>query len=665
MRMLDHKPAAETLTETAREAPAPAATTASPPRRMLTALQQKVTPRHYVAMKLLIDVVLMTLAAVWTWLVVLEPQLGAGDAALFVLIVLGIRLPLYALLGIWKYSWKHVSPQDILQLGFSAVLGGPLLVAALYFLRTPFPQNIHPVFVLLTEPAYYLLFLSAVRLLVRLVNKSHNDGHERGRILIVGAGTTGQALTYLLEEAGDQYTVVGYVDDDPHKCGWRFRGRAVLGPVEEAPRLARQRGIEMIVIAIPSLRPERLREILRTLESTGLPVRTVPPLAELMTRRAQLDDLRELSMEDLLGRESVKLEETTQPKNLQGKTVLVTGGGGSIGRELCKEVVRAGAARLLVLGRGENSVFEAILELEELEANCELLPVICCIKDRRSLERVFQRFAPEVVFHTAAHKHVPLMEMYPAEAVKNNVIGTLNLVQLAVQYAVERLVLVSTDKAVNPVNVMGASKRVAELIVKAYAEKTGTNMVSVRFGNVLGSRGSVVPIMTRQIRQRRPVTVTDPEMVRYFMTIPEAVQLILQAGANGGCGESYVLKMGQPVRIMDLACDLIRLAGLTPHVDIPIKIIGPRPGEKLIEELFTHLENDCTQVNEHFYVVPAGQIELEELLVQVQQLRLAAEDDDRKRIIELLEELIPDFTPSRAQAVASSDYEEMRTGAHG
>lgn len=665
MRIWDSLFGAEVAKATTGGEPSTAAAKISLPHKMLTALEQRIGPRYYVPVKLLTDIVLIALAAVWTWLVVLEPQPAAGNAALFVLVVLTIRLPLYALLGIWKYSWKHVSPQDALQLGFSAVLGGPLLVAALHFLPAPFPPQVRPEFVLLTEPAYYLLFLSTVRLLARLANQSHSGGHERGRVLIVGAGSTGHALAYMLEEAGAEYTVVGYLDDDPRKRGWRFRGRAILGTIEDAPRLARERDIEMIVIAIPSVAPARLREILRSLEPTGLPVRSVPPLADLVTRRAQLDDLRELSMEDLLGRESVKLEEPAIAQSLCGKAVLVTGGGGSIGRHLCKEVVRAGAARLLVLGRGENSVFEAILELEELEAECELIPVICCIKDRQSLERVFARFRPEVVFHSAAHKHVPLMEMYPAEAIKNNVIGTLNLVESAVQYGVEQLVLVSTDKAVNPVNIMGASKRVAELIVQAYAEKTGINMVSVRFGNVLGSRGSVVPIMTRQIRQRRPVTVTDPQMVRYFMTIPEAVQLILQAGANGGRGESYILKMGRPVRIMDLACDLIRLAGLTPHVDIPIKIIGPRPGEKLTEDLFTHLENDCVRVNEYFYVVPSNQIELEELLLHLEELRQAAENDDHERIIQLLHELIPDFAPEQAYAVAGSDYQELRTGTHG
>ena len=269
------------------------------------------------------------------------------------------------------------------------------------------------------------------------------------------------------------------------------------------------------------------------------------------------------------------------------RSVLVTGGGGSIGSELCRQVLRAGAKRLLVLGRGENSVFEIVQELAEYDGDCEVVPIICDVRDREALGRIFVRHAPDVVFHAAAHKHVPLMEMYPAEAVKNNVMGTLNVVELAARHRAERLVLISTDKAVRPSSVMGATKRIGEMIVKAYAAAHGANMVSVRFGNVLGSRGSVVRVMQRQIERRLPVTVTDADMVRYFMTIPEAVQLVLQAGAVGGQGQVFVLEMGYPVRILDLARDLIRLSGLVPEQDIPIRIIGRRPGEKVKEEVFS------------------------------------------------------------------------------
>jgi FlaA1/EpsC-like NDP-sugar epimerase len=308
-------------------------------------------------------------------------------------------------------------------------------------------------------------------------------------------------------------------------------------------------------------------------------------------------------------------------------------------------VIEAGAAKLLALGRSENGVFEAVLDLQEVAGDCEIVPVICCVRDREALDRIFDQHHPDVIFHAAAHKHVPLMELYPAEAIKNNVIGTLNLVELAVTHGVGRFVLVSTDKAVHPSSIMGASKQVAERIVRAYAEETGASMVSVRFGNVLGSRGSVVPTMMRQIGRRLPVTVTHPDMIRYFMTIPEAVDLILQAGISVGHGETFILKMGHPVKIMDLACDLIRAAGLVPNIDIPVRIIGLRPGEKLSEDLLTEEEKGYAQVGEHFYVVPGGSLDFQYVKMAVEELRTAASNGDREAIIAVLGEIIPDFAP--------------------
>ncbi len=624
---------------------------------LLSRLENRVDREAHDLLKVLFDVVLIALAALWSWTVVLGREVTASNAAWFVLMDLVARLPVYRLLGIWRYSWKQVSPQDILQLGLSAVAAMPLLAAVLYvpvYLGRHFllPELGRPSILLLTEPVFYVLFLGSIRLLVRMYQTAQQDADSRTPVLVVGAGATGAALGYMLEQPGHEYTVAGYLDDQPRSRGRRIRGKPVLGSVAEAREWAARTGAQAIIIATPSLGPERLRELLVVLESTGLPIRTVPPMERVLTRQASIDDLRDLRMEDLLPRETVHLDRDAICGYLRGKTVLVTGGGGSIGRQLCKQVIEAGASRVLVLGRGENSVFEAVLELQELASGREIVPIICCIRDREALEGVFATHAPQVVFHAAAHKHVPLMETYPAEAIKNNVVGTLNLVELAVQYGAERLVLVSTDKAVNPVSIMGASKRVAEQIVRAYAEETGANMVSVRFGNVLGSRGSVVPIMTRQIRRRQQVTITDPEMVRYFMTIPEAVQLILQAGATDGNGEAYILKMGHPVRIMDLACDLIRLAGLTPNVDVPLKIIGCRPGEKLKEELFTGAENEWVQSGEHFYVVPGRCVSLEHLLLQVEQLRQAADREDRETIVRLLQDMIPDYIPSGAAVPA-------------
>jgi FlaA1/EpsC-like NDP-sugar epimerase len=477
------------------------------------------------------------------------------------------------------------------------------------------------------------------------------------RILIAGTRDAARSLAYQIQESSVAYRVVGFVDDDNSVKGHRIRGLPVLGKLDDLGWLADEHRADLIVIANPSLAPDHLRRVLEVCEPTGVPVRILPRLSELMGGLGGVAALREVNMEDLLPRPEINLDRKEISGYLKDKIVLVTGGGGSIGGELCRQALSAGVAKLLVLGRGENSVFEMMQELNELNAHCEIVPVICDVRDRAGLEHVFRHHRPEVVFHAAAHKHVPLMEHYPTEAVKNNVLGTLNVVELSVEHRVERFVLVSTDKAVDPRSVMGASKRIAEMIVRAHATTFGTNMVSVRFGNVLGSRGSVVPVMTRQIRRRQPITITDPDMVRYFMTIPEAVQLILHAGASGSEGEVFVLDMGHPVRIFDLARDLVRLSGLVPFHDIPIRVIGKRPGEKISEDLLTHLEMEGAEKRGPFYIAPSLPVSLSELHDLINELRAAADLDARDEIIYLMRRLIPSFEPeenSLAQEAATA-----------
>jgi len=599
------------------------------------------------AAKTALDVVFIVVAALWAWLVCFGQLPTMGDPIPFVLCVVVARLPVHVFLGLSQASWRYFSRYDLLRLGISAVLGMLLYALLLILLPSPFTLTglRRPGLLALTEPAFYGLFITIARLVARVLSASRTNKADAKQVLIVGAGSAGATLAYQIQEAASEYEIAGFLDDDANKWGKWIHGVRVLGPIADVERIASEKSVDQIVVAIPSLTPERLREILQLIRGTGLPVRILPSLHELIDGRVDVKALRPVRMEDLLPRPQIKLDRTALTGYLKGKTVLVTGGGGSIGRELCRQVVQAGAGRVIVLGRGENSVFEAIQELSELRGECELIPAICDVRDRSGLSYVYKQFAPQIVYHAAAHKHVPLMEYYPAEAVKNNIIGTLNTVELAIEHDVERLVFISTDKAVNPVNVMGATKRVAEMIVKSYAAATGANMVTVRFGNVLGSRGSVIPIMQRQIERRLPVTVTDPEMVRYFMTIPEAVELILHAGANGAHGEVFVLNMGHPVRIYDLACELIRLSGLTPHVDIPIKMIGRRPGEKVCEDLFSAEEERRARSDSYFYVVEPEPVDLETLLGHIERLRQAAERHDRAQILEILKGLIPSFHP--------------------
>jgi FlaA1/EpsC-like NDP-sugar epimerase len=599
------------------------------------------------AAKLAIDTVLMSAAAGWAWMVSFGQMPGLSSPLPFIALVLCARIPIYVWFSVYRMPWRKVSRHDVMWLAASAGAGVVAIAFLLSVLPDPFALRdaARPYLLLATEPALYLVLLGGLRIAVRSAASRHRqNGHGRATI-VVGTGDAARSLAWQLQESITEYRVVGFVDDDPSKQALRILGKSVLGTTEDLVKLVHEMEVEQIVVAIPSLSAARLREILRACEKSGAQVRILPPLRELMHSGVRVGALREVQVEDLLPRSEVQLDHAAIARYLRGRTVLVTGGGGSIGRELCRQILKTGAARLLVLGRGENSVYEAVQELSDIKGECEVIPVICDVQNLIGLRHVFELYAPEVVFHAAAHKHVPLMERYPAEAVRNNIVGTLNVVRLSVQFMVKRFVLVSTDKAVEPSSVMGTSKRVAEMIVKAHALARDANMVSVRFGNVLGSRGSVVPSMTRQIRKGLPVTVTDPEMVRYFMTVSEAVQLVLQAGAVGGRGEVFVLDMGYPVRIMDLAHDLIRLSGLVPNQDVPIRVTGRRPGEKLREDFLSKLEAAGAQKTGQFYIAPAEGIMLDALLEQIQALRSAAAESDGEKIVSLLHEIVPAFRP--------------------
>ena len=610
--------------------------------------------RPRVAAKISIDVILMAGAAGWAWLICSARGAGASSPWGFIAGVVAVRLAIYLSLELHRLPWRRVSSHDGLWLAGSAALGVPLIAALGYALAKLSGAAIFPQLPLvsMTEPILYLTLLGGVRVSARAAATRRRGRNGAKRVLIAGTGDAARSLIWQIQNSDTDYKAVGLVDDDPARQGERVLGLPVLGTIADLPELAPRLEADQIVIAIPSLPPPRLREVLLLCEPIGLPVRLLPPLRELMDGRVSVALLRAVQTEDLLPRAEVAMDQHAVSRYLKGKTALITGGGGSVGGELCRLVLGLGAARLLVLGRGENSIFEITQELqarrEEEGRACEVIPVVCDVQDRRGLERVFARYRPEVVFHAAAHKHVPLMEQYPWEAIRNNVLGTLNVVQLSVQHLVSRFVLVSTDKAINPTSVMGASKQVAEKIVKGFAVARNANMVSVRFGNVLGSRGSVVPLMKRQIENGQPVTVTDPEMVRYFMTIPEATQLILQAGAVGGRGEVFVLDMGHPVRVLDLAKDLIRLSGLMPEHDVPIRIIGRRPGEKLKEDLLDEMERQGARKTGHFYVAPPEPVDLSQLLSQIKRLRAAAEMQEAEPVVRILKEIVPSFSPDAA-----------------
>jgi FlaA1/EpsC-like NDP-sugar epimerase len=574
-------------------------------------------------------------------------------ASVFILLAVPLKLLVSYHSGLYRRLWRHAGVMELERLVLAASifgLGSFLLGAVLLPLVGAVPVRL-PLSVLLLDALLSALAVALPRVGVRIFSRR---GKRRAsgtgqRVIIAGAGSAGEIIAKeLIGHPQLGLNPIGFVDDDRRKHGHKMLNLPVMGAVSDLRALIGQHDIDSVIIAMPRAPGKLVREIVQAALEAGIQARTVPGLFEILSGRVAVGALREVQIEDLLRREPIQTDLQQVRGLATGETVLVTGAGGSIGSELCRQLAKLDPARLIVLGHGENSIFDVLHELERLAPNVTIVPVIADVRNRERLEEVFARYRPYTVFHAAAHKHVPLMEANPGEAVTNNVLGTRNVAELAAAYGAEHFVLISTDKAVRPTNVMGASKRVAEQIVQNIAETEGKNFVAVRFGNVLGSRGSVVPTFLRQIRQGGPVTITHPEMRRYFMTIPEAVQLVLQAGALGKGGEVFVLDMGQPVKIVDLASDLIRLSGLEPGVDIEIKFTGTRPGEKLYEELFFNSENAAPTA--HPKVLRARNATLQAgigIIVDrlLAEARGCASDDEVRA---LLRRLVPDYTPAVA-----------------
>jgi FlaA1/EpsC-like NDP-sugar epimerase len=479
----------------------------------------------------------------------------------------------------------------------------------------------------------------------------------------MGAGDAGAMILRELQRNPQMgIHVIGFVDDDLGKHEVHIHGVRVLGDRSDIPRLVKRYGVQQVIIAMPKAPGKAIREIVTICESAGVKTRIMPGIYSLLDGTVSVNELRSVNIEDLLRREPVQTDTSAVSGLVRGRQVLITGGGGSIGSELCRQVLRLRPTELVVMGHGENSVFDIYNELTrsltttkrqpaDSTGDCAVHAVIADIRFPDRLHAIFEEYRPEIVFHAAAHKHVPLMELNPVEAILNNVLGTRNLLDAALETGVDHFVMISTDKAVNPSSIMGASKRVAELLVHQAAAATGKPYVAVRFGNVLGSRGSVVPLFEHQVARGGPVTVTHPEMRRYFMTIPEAVQLVLQSAVMGGGGEVFVLDMGEPVRIVDLARDLIRLSGLEEGRDIDIVFTGMRPGEKLFEELFVTGEvYHRTRHDKIFIAGNASAFVPPQLNEQIDALVQAAQRHDPTAITHVLRELIPEYCPGQNTA---------------
>jgi FlaA1/EpsC-like NDP-sugar epimerase len=496
--------------------------------------------------------------------------------------------------GVPSFSWRYVGVHEASRMFMSVGVSSIVLIA----LRLGF-GGMGGYFKYITIPLGVLLMdfvmsfggVAGIRLIRRIIAEQQERRRDRAaaapskRTLLIGAGRAGVLVAKEVQQNPHLgMNVIGFVDDDPLKDGTVIQGYKVLGNTASLPELVQKHKVEQAVITIASASGASIRRIVTECEKIDLPVKIIPGIYEILDGRVNLSRIREVQIEDLLGREAVELDVDLIGSFLAGKRVLVTGAGGSIGSELCRQVARFSPERLVLLEQAENALFAIHSELAKLQIDCEVVPVIADVCDSKRVDQVFDQHKPQVVFHAAAHKHVPMMEYNPGEAIKNNVFGTKKVADAADHYGSEAFVMISTDKAVNPTSIMGASKRVAEIYVQALSGRSKTKFVAVRFGNVLGSAGSVIPIFKEQIRNGGPVTVTHPDMMRYFMTIPEACQLVMQAASMGEGGEIFVLDMGEPVKIVDLARDLIRLSGFTEE-EIPIQFMGVRQGEKLFEEL--------------------------------------------------------------------------------
>ena len=469
------------------------------------------------------------------------------------------------------------------------------------------------------------------------------------KVLIVGAGETGIGVLRALRNHPEKgYVPVGFIDDAPHKVSRSVAGLEVLGTTRDLTYIARKREIDEVVIAIPSAPGGKIRDIIRQCEYRGCQFKIVPNIHAILEGRASVSQIREVRFEDLLNRSTSQMDLAEVSKYLSGKRVMVTGAGGSIGSELCRQVAKLDPELLILFGRGENSLYHTDIELRESEPHLNRALVIGDIRDNAKVSQVTRKYRPDIIFHAAAHKHVKFMENHPDEAVKNNILGTQNLINAAIEHEVEAFILVSSDKAVNPTSVYGASKRVTEKLVQCKAKQNRTRFIAVRFGNVIGSRASVIPNFKRQIAKGGPVTVTHREATRYFMTIPEAVQLLIQAGAMGNDGEILMLDMGEPIKILDLAQDLIRLSGLEVDTDIKIEFTGLEPGEKLYEELLTPQEGVTATKHQRIFVAQLEQIAERQLLSQIEELSQLADALDSEGIVTKFQELVPTYQPNRA-----------------
>ncbi len=605
--------------------------------------------KHRRILVILCDVCLVCAALILSFLLRFDFRVPAEEEELLreCLLMVAVVQPLtFAGLGFYRSLWRYASLQDAFAILRGVTLATVGSAAAVLYMRhfAPIPRSI---FIL----DWFLLFamISASRLAWRLIREIYVTPrlNKGSRTLVVGAGEAGSLLSKeIRRQRLPSYDIIGYVDDDPAKLSMRLHGTPVLGTIEQLPSLVRSLEIEDVIIAMPSAGRSAVKKVLEYCREAKVRFKMLPSLGELIDGTLSVSQIKDVDIEDLLGRDPVRLDQQGIADYLTGKRVLVTGAAGSIGSEICRQVARFSPQKLILFDNAETPLYLIEKELTASFPHLRIIPVIGDVKNGEKVAAIFGQFLPDAVFHAAAYKHVPLMEYNPAEAVTNNVYGTKVLADVACQIGVKYFVMISTDKAVNPTSVMGVSKRVAELYVQGLAGQSTTRFATVRFGNVLGSNGSVIPLFKEQIKSGGPVTVTDPAVKRYFMTIPEATQLVLQAGCICRGGEIFVLDMGEPLSIVKLAEELIRLSGFIPYEEIDITFTGLRPGEKLFEEII--IEGEGIRPTPHDKIKMLSPVEYDVLRVnkEIEKLIVQARHSDVRGLINSFRRLVPEFAPA-------------------
>ncbi|WP_068776165.1 nucleoside-diphosphate sugar epimerase/dehydratase [Paenibacillus sp. FJAT-26967] len=602
-----------------------------------------------------VDMLIVALSIIGSYFIRFEgdvPEVYRTQAGIYIITALLVTAGSFHFFKLYSRIWQYASVGELYSLIRASLVGGTVTYMVVYILSgLAIPLS---VFVGALQSSLFLT--GGVRFAWRIFTDSYQrKKNHQNKALIIGAGDCGSIIAKeLIQNQAAIITPVAFIDDDPRKQTFQIYGIPVLGDRNSIVQVVEKHEINDIIIAIPSASKRELSEIIEICKATKAKLKIIPILNDLISGKVSIKEIRDVEVEDLLGREPVTTDLQGIANYVENKTVLVTGAGGSIGSELCRQIAPFHPDKLLLLGHGENSIYNIEMELRSKFPELQLETLIADVQDRERVDHIFQRYQPQVIFHAAAHKHVPLMERNPSEAIKNNVFGTKNVAECADRYSAERFVLISTDKAVNPTSVMGTTKRIAEMLVQSLNATSTTVFAAVRFGNVLGSRGSVIPRFKQQIRSGGPVTVTHPDMIRYFMTIPEAVQLVIQAGAIAKGGEVFILDMGAPVKISDLARDLIRLSGFEPEVDIQIEYSGVRPGEKLFEELLTSEEGISSTKHNRIFIGKPTSLQRSYLEFEIKKLDKVMKEEPRV-ICELLQNIVPTF---KSEQIKTTETEE-------